>query len=55
MTLSRSQASLLIQLCTGHVTLNKHLATIGAIESPTCPSCKWQDESVHHYLLQCPS
>ncbi|KAF8581772.1 hypothetical protein K439DRAFT_1618809 [Ramaria rubella] len=39
MTLSRSQASLLIQLCTGHVALNKHLATIGAIESPTCPSC----------------
>ncbi|KAF8577846.1 hypothetical protein K439DRAFT_1363765 [Ramaria rubella] len=55
MTLSRSQASLLIQLHTGHVAPNKHLATIGAIESSTCPSCKRQDESVHHYLLQCPS
>ncbi|KAG1765895.1 hypothetical protein EDD22DRAFT_774520, partial [Suillus occidentalis] len=45
----------LIQLCTGHILLNKHLHRISKSPSPLCPSCKKQEESVHHFLLSCPT
>ena len=52
--LPRWQASLLAQLCTGHIPLQKHLHRIGKAESPTCPKCRSDDETVIHYLLRCP-
>ncbi|KAG2742523.1 hypothetical protein P692DRAFT_201795598 [Suillus brevipes Sb2] len=37
--LPRCHASLLIQLRTGHIPLNKHLHRISKAPSPLCPSC----------------
>ncbi|EIN05380.1 hypothetical protein PUNSTDRAFT_31042, partial [Punctularia strigosozonata HHB-11173 SS5] len=45
----------LVQLRTGHVPLHKHLHRIQVIESPICPTCKCEEESVLHYLLYCPT
>jgi ribonuclease HI len=51
--LPRRQASLLTQLRTGHVPLNKHLFNIHRVDSPTCPSCHGHPETVHHFLIAC--
>jgi len=48
------QASLLIQLRTGHIPLRKHLYRIGKVDAPTFPTCNAGDKMVHHYLLACP-
>lgn len=53
--LNRRQATLLIQLRTGHAPLSKHLYTIKATNSPVCSACNDAHESVHHYLLRCPA
>jgi hypothetical protein len=53
--LSRNQTSMLLQLRTGHAPLNKHLHRIGSIESPTCPACEMEDETVHHFIATCPA
>jgi ribonuclease HI len=53
--LPRRQASLLIQLRTGHISLNKHLHRIGKSETPQCPACHERTETVMHFLLQCPA
>ncbi|KAJ6619982.1 hypothetical protein B0H10DRAFT_1675107, partial [Mycena sp. CBHHK59/15] len=45
----------LIQLRTTHCTINKHLHHIGKVESPVCPCCHLADETVQHYLLECPA
>ena len=52
--LSRAQASVLMQLCTGHIPLNYFLHKINKAESPVCPTCQLADETVHHYLVDCP-
>ena len=52
--LPRRQASLLIQLRTEHVPLQKYLYRIQKAESPLCPHCGVTRETVHHYLLECP-
>ena len=53
--LERRQASLLIQLRTGHIGLNQHLFRIRKAETPTCPHCRGITvETVKHFLLVCP-
>ena len=52
--LAQRHASLLIQLRTGHIQLNKHLYKIGKVDSPTCAVCRVANETVHHYLFRCP-
>ena len=52
--LSQAQASVLMQLRTDHSPLNHFLHRIGKIDSPTCPACRSTDETVLHYLLDCP-
>ena len=53
--LSRHQASILIQLHTGHIGLNQHLFRIRRVESPSCPHCGGiMVESVKYFLLVCP-
>ena len=52
--LSRAQASVLMQLRMGHVPLNYFLHKINKAESPVCPTCQLADETVHHYLFDCP-
>lgn len=54
--LHRNQTSLLTQLRTGHIPLNAILHRIKKSETPDCPHCKnGIRETVHHYLLTCPS
>ena len=43
-----------MQLRTGHIPLNYFLHKISKVDSPVCPSCRLADETVHHYLLDCP-
>ena len=43
-----------MQLHTGHIPLNRFLHRIGKTDSPTCPACQTADETVPHYLLDCP-
>ena len=51
--LTRAQASILTQLCTGHIPLSYFLHKINKVDSPTCPMCWTANETVHHYLLDC--
>ena len=53
--LPRHHASAIMQLRTGHVPLNHHLAKIGKTPSPACPSCGAAYETVHHFLFLCPA
>ena len=47
--LTRRHTSLLVQLRTGHIALNKHLSKIGKATTPTCTACGQADETVHYY------
>src|SRR6266481_5018422 len=53
--LSRAQASVLMQLHTGHMPLRGFLHCIGKAESPRCPVCQGEDKTVHYYLFDCPT
>jgi hypothetical protein len=44
----RKHASLLFQLRSGHIPLNKHLHRIQKADSPTCPCCHQHNETVMH-------
>ncbi|KAF8580661.1 hypothetical protein K439DRAFT_1356468 [Ramaria rubella] len=48
-------SSLLLQLHTGHVPLNKHLHQIGRTALPKCPHCPDCEETVHHLIMMCPA
>ena len=52
--LTRAQASVLMQLRTGHILLNCFLHKISKANSPVCLSCRLADETVHHYPLDFP-
>ena len=54
-SLPRKQTSLLTQLRTEHIPLQVHLHRIGKADSAQCPSCGHAKETVHHYLLDCPT
>ncbi|OSD02297.1 hypothetical protein PYCCODRAFT_1356049, partial [Trametes coccinea BRFM310] len=53
--LPRRHANLLLQLRTGHIPLQAHLARISKAPSPLCPTCQEEPETVAHYLLRCPT
>jgi ribonuclease HI len=53
--LPKKHAAILIQLRTGHIGLNAHLNRIRRTDSPLCPCCRRQDETVEHFLLHCPA
>ncbi|PBK97573.1 hypothetical protein ARMGADRAFT_921895, partial [Armillaria gallica] len=50
--MSRVEASMFTQLCTGHVPLNAYLFCSRASPSPNCPYCN-VPELVTHYILVC--
>ena len=54
LSLTRCQATLLVQLRMGHVPLQKYLYKIGKVDSARCPTCKDGDKTVHHFLIACP-
>ncbi|KAF9554023.1 hypothetical protein CPC08DRAFT_607889, partial [Agrocybe pediades] len=52
----RRQASILIQLRTGHLPLNDYLYKWKLSPSPTCPACTTnRDETLDHILTECPA
>ncbi|OJA20566.1 hypothetical protein AZE42_10790 [Rhizopogon vesiculosus] len=53
--LQRRYSSLLFQLRTGHAPLNKYLHRITKFPNPTCQHCHLREETVHHFLIVCPS
>ncbi|VDC00148.1 unnamed protein product [Peniophora sp. CBMAI 1063] len=52
--LSRLASSTLFQIRSGHAQLGAHLHRIGCLPSPTCEACGEADETVNHYLYDCP-
>ena len=53
--LTRVQASVLMQLRTGHAPLNTFLHWIGRVDSPLCLACLSTNETIHHFLFNCPA
>ena len=52
--LNHKQASILMQLQTGHIALNKHLFCIHHAATPICPNCDENaEETIHHFLFNC--
>lgn len=52
--ISRKSASLVTQLLTEHIPLNKYLKRINKIDKANCPACGAEYETVNHFLLACP-
>ena len=52
--ISRRSASLVTQILTEHIPLNKYLNRFKLVNSPRCPACGFGSESVRHFLLECP-
>ena len=52
-TLSRQDAIILVQLRTGYLGLNSYMARIHRAGSARC-QCGAEEESVRHFLFQCP-
>lgn len=52
---TRAQTSLLVQLRTGHSPLYHFLYRIKKVDSPICPQCHLAEETLHHYLFECPA
>jgi ribonuclease HI len=53
--LTRHQASLIMQLRSGHAPLHDHLHRINAVDTASCPGCGSTRETVHHFLMVCPA
>ena len=51
--LNHRQTSVLTQLRTGHIALNKYLHRIQRSETPNCPHCPGIKEDTDHMLLRC--
>ena len=44
-----------ICIITGHIGLNKHLHRINRSDTPNCPYCTDTEETVAHFIGQCPA
>lgn len=53
-SLSRKQSSIIVQLRTGRIGLNKHLHRIKKSDTPNCPHCPNIIEDIRHFLFTCP-
>jgi len=51
--LRQKHASILYQLRTGHIPLAKHLHHIAKADTPRCPCCGQEEETIHHFLFRC--
>jgi len=52
--LPKHHISLMLWLCTRHISLNQHLHRIGKSPTPDCPHCNNTPETIPHYLISCP-
>lgn len=53
-SLRRAGSSILFQLRCGHVPLNHYLHRFALVNSSRCPACGAAEETVVHFLLECP-
>jgi ribonuclease HI len=60
-TLSRNQASLMMQIRSGHFPLNSYLHKIGKSDTDLCPACEDHEngirrrETANHLVFECPA
>ena len=47
--------NLITQIYTGHSRLQYHLHNMGITQDPTCEQCLEDEETVEHYLCECPA
>ena len=52
---NRASSALLAQLRTGHCGLNHYLWRFKKADSAKCDMCGYQEETVEHFLVKCPS
>ena len=52
---SRNDYRIAIQLITGHAALNYHLHKMRLVDSSLCPLCEYDEETVGHFVGQCPA
>ncbi|KAI0027076.1 hypothetical protein K488DRAFT_63032, partial [Vararia minispora EC-137] len=38
-----------------HTPLNQHLHRIGSTDTPLCPGCRADEETVQHFIYECPA
>ncbi|KZV70474.1 hypothetical protein PENSPDRAFT_561026, partial [Peniophora sp. CONT] len=53
--LTRKDSTVLFQLRSGHAPLNAHLHRMKCVEAPTCDRCWADDETVTHFVYECPA
>ena len=52
--MNRTRAMYMIQIFTGHASLQYHLHNMKIEDTPTCQFCEEDKETVEHFLTQCP-
>jgi ribonuclease HI len=50
---NRAQTSMLMQLRTARIGLNRHLHQLHQAQEPYCPHCPEEEETVRHFLIEC--
>ena len=53
--LPRNRIRIATQMLTGHSTLQYHLWKMKIEPEPTCEQCLEEEESVEHFLTECPA
>ena len=53
--LSRQNIKRATQMLTGHATLQRHLFLMKIEDDPTCQNCLEEEETVEHFLTECPA
>ena len=53
-SLERKDQVVIFRLRTNHIQLNAHLNRILKDHQPACPLCGYREETVHHFLFECP-
>ena len=52
--LKRIEQVVIFRLRTNHIQLNAHLSRITKDHEPSCPLCDYMEETVNHFLFDCP-
>jgi hypothetical protein len=50
----RKDIRMITHILTGHTWLNKHMHTIKISSTPLCQICQTEDETVEHFIYNCP-
>ncbi|OJA07514.1 hypothetical protein AZE42_13178 [Rhizopogon vesiculosus] len=52
-TFPKRLTSMLMNLRSHHIPLNRHLHRIGKSDTPNCTHCPQSEETIHHFLFEC--